>query len=291
MAISNFVPEIWAANLLSALELIHVFGAVATRDYEGNISEAGDTVRIGMIGDPTIFDYTPNSDMPAVETLTDAQRVLTINQAKGFNFQVDNVDRAQAKPDVMPEAMKRAAWGLADKVDLYIAALQSEVATANIVSNAGSAWVIGTTYATAYEKLVDLKVALDNANVPADGRWVVVPPWFHGTLLKDARFVTAGTVPVDARLTGGSIGQTGPNGLVGYAAGFSVRISNNVVNTSGTDYRVMAGYGQTIAFAEQVNKTVAYTPEKRFGDAVKGLHLWGAKLLRPAGLAVLKVSP
>lgn len=285
MALNNFIPEVWAAQLLTTLERAHVFAApgVANRDYEGEIAEAGDTVRINSIGDPTISDYTKNTNLSDPETLTDAQRTLLINQAKSFNFQVDDIDKAQGKGDVMPEAMRRAAFGLRDVVDRYIAALEADVAAANVV-NSGTPVVPNTTAGTtAYDYLVDLAVKLDEADNPEEGRWVVVPPWFHGRLLKDDRFVKSGT---------DSAAQALANGVVGEAAGFSVRKSNNVVNTSSANYRILAGAGTLgISFAEQVNKVEGYRPEKRFGDAVKGLHLWGAKVVRPTALAVLPVSP
>ena len=133
----------------------------------------------------------------------------------------------------------------------------------------------------AYEYLVDLGVLLDEANVPIDGRFVVVPAWFHGLLLKDDRFVRSGTSAGDSRLR---------NGEAGEAAGFSILKSNNVPNTTGTKYKILAGHSIATAYVEQIVDVQTYKPEKRFGDAVKGLHVYGAKVVRPSALACLIAS-
>lgn len=282
MAIDRFIPEIWAAQLLTALEksLVYAQPAVVNRDYEGDISEAGDTVRITSISDPTIGTYTPNSTTITPEELTDAQRTLVIDQAKYFAFKVDDVDKRQAKGDVMPEAMRRAAYKLRDVVDQYVAAFYTSVDSANKV-NSGSAVSI-TTGALAYTNLVNLSTELDEANVTTEGRWVVLPPWYHGLLLDNANFINA-----EKSADGGMALR---NGFIGRAAGFDLYKSNNVVNVTGDDYAVLAGVNSAISYAEQINKVEAYRPESSFSDAVKGLHLWGAKVIRPDSLAYLLAS-
>jgi hypothetical protein len=130
----------------------------------------------------------------------------------------------------------------------------------------------------AYEYLVDLGTLLDENNVPTYGRFAVVPAWFHGLLLKDDRFVRSGTVTGDRRLM---------NGEAGEAAGFTILKSNNVPNTSGEAFRIMAGHAMATTFVEQVLDLQSYKPEKRFGDAVKGLHVYGGKVVRPSALACL----
>lgn len=111
---------------------------------------------------------------------------------------------------------------------------------------------------------------------------MIVPPWYHGLLLKDDRFVKAGTAMTDRVLRNGEIGE---------AAGLRVLVSNNVPSaTSTTVFRILAGYAGAISVAEQISKVEAYTPEKRFADAIKGLHLYGAKVVRPTGLALLTAN-
>jgi hypothetical protein len=282
MAINNFIPTVWSAALLENLRSSLVYGqpSVINRDYEGEISAYGDTVKINNIGEVTIGDYTKNTDIGSPEALTDATRTLTINQAKYFNFQVDDVDAAQQNPKVMQGAMSESAYALKKTADTYIASLYTEIAAGNTYGSDGTPKV-ATDASDAYEYLVDLSVILDEADVPEEGRFVVIPAWYHGLLLKDDRFVNNGTAMGDA---------TRMNGMVGEAAGFMVLKSNQVPNTAGAKYKVIAGYPGAWSYAEQVNDVEAYRPEKRFADAVKGLHLYGAKVVRPTGLALMTVS-
>lgn len=285
MAINNFIPAVWSAQLLTALQKSLVYANLCNRDYEGEIREYGDQVKINSLGDVSVGQYTKNSDISAAQTLTDAQRILEINQSWYFNFQVDDVDKAQQKPKVMQEAMKNAAYALADKADQYVAGLYTEIAATNTMGSDASpisiAVAAGQSTAAAYEKLVDLAVKLDEANVPKAGRWVVLPPWYHGILLKDSRFISAGTLKTDEVLA---------NGFVGRAAGFDIYTSNNVPNTSNALYKVISGYSGAWSYAEQIADVEAYRPERRFADAVKGLHLYGAKVTRPLGLALMICS-
>ena len=278
----EFIPTVWAARLLVALEKALVYGQtnVSNRDYEGDIRESGNTVKIASIGDVSIGDYVKNTDIGDPETLSDDEISLLIDQSKYFNFYVDSVDRAQQNVNVLDEAMKRSAWSLREYADRYIAGLMSAaVPTGNKIGSTTTPKVPNKD--DAYEYLVDLGVLLDEKNTPIDGRFVVVPAWFHGLLLKDDRFVRSGTARGDRALA---------NGEVGEAAGFAVLKSNDVPNTSGAKYMIMAGHAQATSFAEQVLDIQTYKPEKRFGDAVKGLHLYGAKVVRADNLAVLIAS-
>lgn len=279
MALDNFIPNVWSARLLANLHKNLVFGqaGVVNRDYEGEINDVGDSVRINAIGPVTVGSYTKNTDMSAAETLTDAQTSLLVDQAKYFNFQIDDVDRAQQKPKVMDAAMREAAYALADTLDQYIAALYSDASASNLYGTTSVPKTI-TAATDAYEYLVELSVLLDQSNVPSQGRWCVVPPWYHGKLLKDDRFVGTGSAQAQAALA---------NGMIGEAAGFTILKSNNVKYVSTADYKIMAGSAAAITLAEQISKVEAYRPQLRFADAVKGLHLYGAKVVRPEALAVL----
>lgn len=275
----TFIPTVWAARLLVALEKSLVYGQtnVCNRDYEGDIREAGNTVKIGSVGDVTIGDYTKDTDISDPEILTDSDQSLVINQSKYFNFYVDSIDRAQQNVNVLDTAMRHSAWGLREKADTYLAGIMdAAVPTANKIGSVTTPKV--PTKDDAYEYLVDLGVLLDEADVPIDRRFVIVPAWFHGLLLKDQRFVKAGTAKSDKALA---------NGEVGEAAGFSILKSNNVPNTTATKYKILAGHSIATAYVEQIVDLQTYQPEKRFGDAVKGLHVYGAKVVRPTALAEL----
>lgn len=274
MAFSNFIPEVWSARLLEHLDKVHVYAALMNRDYEGDIRAYGDTVHINQIGSITINDYT-GDDIEAPEELDSTMMELKIDQAKYFNFQVKDIDNAQSHPKLVDAAMQRASYGINDTIDRYLASLLLAGADSGSVITAGA-----LTSENAYDYLVDLGVTLNEHNVPMLGRWVVIPPWFHGLLLKDPRFVGNGTGYNQAILQGGWVGD---------AAGFRIHLSNNVPQSSGT-YSVIAGTNAAGSFAEQLVELEAYRREENFSDAVKGLHVYGAKVTQPEALTVLQCA-
>ena len=274
MAFTNFIPEVWSARLLEHLDNVHVYSALLNRDYEGDIRAYGDTVHINQIGDIAINDYT-GEDLAAPEELDSTMMELKIDQAKYFNFQVKDIDNAQSNPKVVDAAMQRASYNINDVIDNYLAGLL----LAGVKS--GSTITAQTlTSANAYDYRVDLGVLLNEHNVPMLGRWAVIPPWFHGLLLKDERFVGNGTGYNQAILQGGWVGD---------AAGFRIHLSNNVPESAGR-YSVIAGTNAAGSFAEQLVELEAYRLEKNFSDGLKGLHVYGAKVTQPDGLAVLKCT-
>ncbi|MCH1939309.1 phage capsid protein [Holdemania massiliensis] len=277
MSIQNFIPTIWSARLLNHLDKSHVYLNLLNRDYEGEIKNFGDTVKINQVGDVSIKDYTKGTDIDAPEDITGEQQELKIDQAKYFNFAVDDVDNAQTNPKLMDKAMQRAAYAMNDVVDAFAANLLAINVHADNAIGTNEAPIVPTK-ADAYDYLVDLNTKLTEANVAKMGRWVVIPAFYHGLLLKDDRFVGNGTDYNQAILEGGEVGK---------AAGFTVYVSNNVPHTEGAKYKVIAGTTEAGSYAEQILNTEAYRPEKRFSDAVKGLHTYGAKVLQSKCIAVL----
>lgn len=275
MTIDNFIPTFWSNRLLKNLNDAHVYRDLLNTDYEGDIKGHGDTVKINSIGRVTIGTYTKNSNIDAAEVLDDSAQMLHIDQGNYYHFLIDSVDKAQQVPKLADAAMDEAAWGLADTCDAYVAALLAAgVATASQLTAATSVGT-GASDQDAYEILVDLDTQLDTQNVPSEGRWAVVPPWFHGMLRKDSRFVSFGTEGNLRRLRGDAIGE---------AANFKVYRSNNVP-VSGSAYTVLAGHKVAATFANQIVKNKVYEPELRFADAMKGLHVYGALVTRPYALA------
>ena len=282
MAIDNFIPQIWANRILENLNAAHVFADRLNRDYEGDIRAAGDSVRINSIGRVTISDYTKNGAINAPETLEGSDMVLEITQNKYFNFEIDDIDRWQQKPKLMDAATRETAWSMADEVDTYLASVLQAGSTNNVTGVGGAVLTIGTGAGetNAYVSLVDAGVALSEQNVPTRGRWAVVPPWFEGMLRKDDRFVSYGTVANRDDLK---------NGHIGRAAGFDIYVSNNVSSLGGlgANYYIQTGVNEAATYAEQIDDTEAYRPEGSFSDALKGLHLYGAKVTRPYALCYI----
>jgi len=283
VAVDTFIPEVWSASLLVALEESHVTAqaGIINRDYEGEIAQKGDTVHIGSLTDPTISNYVKNVTTIAPQTLTTTDQTLVIDQAKYFAFEVDDVDARQTGEgdQLLDKAAMRAAVGLRDAADTYLLTLMTTGGTALTAQDAATA-------DAAFKLLRTLRMRLNKNNVPTSGRWVMVSPEFEGLLLGDNRFNDASRY-----------GDRDPilNGEIGRALGFRILSSNNLpAGTAGTGTEVsnfvIAGHPMAVTFAEQIRKTEAYRPQDSFSDAIKGLHLYGGKVVRPEALFVVDVD-
>lgn len=273
MAIINFISTIWSENLYKQLDKKYIGVLNCNREFEGDIKNQGSVVKICGLGDVTVSDYTKNSDMSVPETLSDKATTLRIDQAKYFNFQIDDVDRAQSNPKLMDEAMRVAAAALANAADAYVYSLWEEADE-----------VVEDTAVTA-EKIVnhiiDLKTKMMKANVmDSDDIVIEVSPEIAALILKAK--IDLGTDNHDALETG----------LLGKIAGCKIYVSNNVViDEEDGSHKCLVRSKRAVAFAEQISEVEAYRPEKRFADAVKGLHLYGAKVVYPAEFMVLSLKP
>ncbi len=278
MALDNFIPQEWSARLLENLNDAHVYASVLNRDYEGEIKGAGDSVRIQTVGRITVSTYTKNSTTISRQSPVGAGQVLVIDQSNYFAFDIDDIDAAQAKPALMNGYAKEAAWSLSDTADADLASvLNTALVGTNLLTDKDLTAAAGN----AYDVMVDLGVQLTKNNVPRAGRWLIGPPELEGYLLKDARFVGYGTQANMNYLT---------NGRIGRAAGFEIMISNNRPTGNGSNPMVIAGVKSAATYAEQISKTEAYRPEDDFSDALKGLHLYGRKVLDPTRLAGVEVT-
>lgn len=273
MALSTFVPTLWSARLLAHLDKNLVLGNLVNTTWEGEIRNFGDTVKINQIGDITVKDYVKGTDIDYDDT-DGTPTELHINQQKYWAFKVEDIDAAQANIRLVDEAMNRASYALRDAVDQHIAAHATDAAT-QIAKTAL------TTPESAYEALVKLSVAFDELNVPDGGRWVVVPPWFYGLILKDDRFVASGTQSAATALE---------NGRIGGAANFTVYKSNNLLKDEDGTVNLMAGNNSAITMARQIIKTEPLRLEKAFSDAVRGLLVYGTAVVQPKALACMKIT-
>lgn len=268
----TFIPQLWSARLLAHLDKNLVLGNLVNRDYEGEIRNYGDTVKINQIGDITVKDYTQGTPIDYEDVSGEATE-LHIDQQKYWAFKVEDIDAAQANIALMDRAMERASYKLRDTVDAYIAKHAEEA------GNQINQTTLDTPE-SAYDALVKMSVALDEANVPETGRWAVVPPWFYGLILKDDRFVASGVQ---------SAAESLATGRIGGAATFTVYKSNNLVTDAGVT-SIMAGTNAGITFAQQILKTESIRMQEQFADAVRGLLVFGDKVVKPKALVCLKAT-
>jgi len=316
VALSNALATLWSDRALIQLQKELIYGSplVCNRDYEGDVQNEGASVNIVGVYDPVVGPYTKNADLTLAQ-LQDFKKTLNLDQADYFDFAIDDIETVQSRPKLMPQALVRAAYKLADVADKYVAGVVNTAAgTTATDTNFTSPAVLGSTAApiaispaafsdptvgeAAYEWLVDLGVALDGVAVPRVDRYVIVPPFFAGMLSKDLRFSGYEGYGQGTVLTDGFAAQPGKNGFAGSVAGFNVVVSlntptgtfttpssaNTYKNADGQSqsyYKVVAGVPSAVTFANQIVKTEAFRPQGRFSDAVKGLHTYGTLALWP----------
>lgn len=272
MAISNFIPTLWSETLYSELKNNYVAVKLSNRDFEGEIRGEGDRVKIVGVGPVTVFDYQKNSDMPSPEVLTDSERTLIIDQAKGFNFCIDSIDLAQSKKTLMQAAMKEASDALADVADRYIYSLRDD-GVREIDNDAVTSESILSTISDARRMLME-------ANVP-----------------NSAKISLEVSPAIEQKLVLAKVLRSTDNakdlsrGYIGSLMGFDIYVTNNIERQDDGSYRCIARTSRAISFAEQISSVKAYEPELRHGDAVKGLHLYGAKIVYPKEMIALNLTP
>lgn len=280
MSLNNFKPTVWSALIIDTLRKALVYGGAINRNYEGEIRNGGEKVKILEIGDITVSDYTGTV---TYQDLQDASKFLEITQKKYFAFDLDDVDRAQANVELMVKATDKASYKLRDTADQFIAGLYGEAGVTSSLGTTASPLTVTSAGASATTSIKNLfsrvAKALDEANCPSTGRWIIVPPWMHQKIV----------LAEDARMTVENSATT--NGVVGNLFGFSVRMSNNVATvSSGTVYKVMAGTTEAISYADQIVKVEALRRDGSFAEGVRGLHVYGAKVVQNDCLAVASVS-
>ena len=276
MSIKNFIPTIWSTKILQHMRDNLVYAGLVNRDYEGEITRRGSSVEVSMPGEVTIKDMPSRTygDTKAIREIDapegmEVQKVtLLIDQEKYFNFGVDDVDKVQMNLDLMNSYTESASYGFQSTIEKHVAEIMAKEAKLVLGSDSDP---VALTSENIYKQLIKMKVGLDKANVPPVGRFVVLPPEAEGLLLEDNKFVYVGTSSSEDSLK---------NGKVFRACGFDIAISNNVpVNDN--KYKIIATYKGSTTFAQQLLETKAYSPEKGFGDALKGLVVFGAKVVRP----------
>ena len=280
MALSDFVPQIWSARFTTKLRDALVWGSVMNANYEGEIQAAGDTVKIPTSTTTiTVRDYTESTDIADAQEANGTTQDLLIDKQKYFHFYVDDIHEAQTRPELMDDAMGEAAFQMANQQDDdYATTIQSayDVSRNTAVSVAMNAADNGYDIALLQAFTATAK-SMDEANVPQEDRWAIVSPFLKERLTN--RFAIQGNsagvyIPATSE-------QSLRNGFIGNLFGFRLLSTNKVqkINIATNPHdRFYLGQGTGAnTRAEQLVSIEAYRPEKRFGDAVKGLRVYGSK--------------
>lgn len=273
MAYRNFVPTIWSEQYNRELEKALVFAEDCNRQYEGEVKQAGDTVRILGVGKPTITDTTTATDiaLTGAENVADTSIPMKIDKIAYYNFKVGDIDKAQSVANgPMDALMSESAYGVADKMDQYIAKLagSSDATKLDTASQQVTKANILEYVDRGLKKLYEQNVS------PNSKITLTVPPWFY-MLMKQAY--------VDLDKSNSTMIE---NGKVGRYGNVIVKMSNNV-HAVGADSFIMLRTDKAIAFANPLTHVEPYRPDNSFADAVKGFVLYGGIIARPKELIVL----
>tara|TARA_Y100000310_G_scaffold104462_1_gene102775 strand:+ start:2277 stop:3239 length:963 start_codon:yes stop_codon:yes gene_type:complete len=290
-----FLPEIYSKKVLNFFRKASVVEAITNTDYAGEISGFGDTVKIINEPEITVYQYERGADVTKT-ALTDAETTLIVDTANAFKFIVDDIESQMSHVNFKEVASSSAAYALRDAFDAgvmakmfsgvsasspdHIIGSDSATADSSMTHATNSVDLLGSdgTGVDAIDLMARMARLLDDQNVPEEGRWFVAPPSFYEELAQSGSKLLS----VDFNAGQGSI----RNGLVssGKLRGFNMYKSNNIAATSNATGKVLAGHMSSVSTAQTITSTEVLRDPSSFGDIVRGLHVYGAKVLRPKAL-------
>ncbi|MFQ8625339.1 MAG: hypothetical protein ACLSA2_02080 [Candidatus Gastranaerophilaceae bacterium] len=264
-AYAAFIPEIWSQKLNNILEKEYVMLQCVNRNYEGEIKNQGDKVKIITPADVTIS--TLGSTNISYSELEPTSMELVIDQKKFFAFKINDVAQVQANTDIMEAHLKNAKKAIEQVQDAYLLSQHANVASDNIVGTDEAPVALDKT--TIYSQFVKLALCLKNSDAVSSTvrPWVVINPTIESYLLQSSEFIGAHNV-ADETLREGAIGRI---------AGMDVLVSTNLTAVD-DKYYVLAGTNEAITFASQLAKIESLRDKDSFSDLVRGLYLYELKL-------------
>lgn len=265
MSVDNFKPAVWSRDVLYQFRNQRAFRALTNSNYEGEISEMGDSVRITT---PDALVTGDVSGTISYQATSSTQQTLSIDQEKYVAFSVKDVDSVQSNADLLQAYTVQAGESLADDSDAYIASLYPDASES---VNGGA-----IDKDAVYGLIVDAATALSDNKVPMTGRVGVVSPTLHGLLTKSPEFIAASDLGDEVRQTG----------AIGMIAGFTLYQAHQVVVDAGTEHNLF-GHPAAITFASQLMDMEAIRLQDSFATGVRGQHLYGAEVIKPSALVDL----
>ena len=302
----NFTPQIFSQKVLKFFRRASVAEDITNTDYTGEIENFGDTVNIIKEPTITVSSYTRGS-VVNTQDLEDVQITLTVDQANAFAFKIDDIEERQSHINFEALATSSGAFSLKRKYDANVLQAISDgagIAGADDASLSGGLTTTNTSLGTASSPVnvetddagINLMLlmarVLDDQSVPEENRWFVAPPIFYEKMFQ------AGNKIAEVQVTGDASSNL-RNGLAtpGTLAGFSCYKSTALNSTAGTDQVtlsgvatdasenvILAGHISSTATASHIAKTEVVRSTESFSDVVRGLHVFGRKVLRPEAI-------
>ncbi len=286
----NFIPEIWAGKLIENFYDATVLSAIANTDYEGSIKAMGDTVNIRTTPEITIRDYVKGQTL-VVENPDKPKLQLLIDKGKYFSAVEDDVDKVQSDINLMNAWTTDASEQMKITIDTDVLAnYLTDVPAANKGLTAGAVSVgidLGVastpnalTTSNVLAEIINHGTVLDEANCPSSDRWMIIPAKMAGLIkqsdLKDASITGDGSSPLR-------------NGRLGMIDRFMLYVSHNLpLSATGPsgEYSILAGHKKGLTFASQMTNMETLRAESTFGNIVRGLQVYGYKVVKPEALTV-----
>ena len=302
----NFAPQIFSQKVLKFFRRASVAEDITNTDYTGEIENFGDTVNIIKEPTITVSSYTRGS-VVNTQNLADDQITLTVDQANAFAFKIDDIEERHSHVNFEALATSSGAFSLKRKYDANVlqalsdgaglagaddASLSGGLTTTNSALDTASAPINVETDDAGINLMLLMARVLDDQSVPEENRWFVAPPIFYEKMFQ------AGNKIAEVNITGDATSNL-RNGLAtpGTLAGFSCYKSTALNSTGGTDQVtlsgvatdasenvIMAGHISASATASHIAKTEVVRSTESFSDVVRGLHVFGRKVLRPEAL-------
>jgi len=292
---SFFLPSVYSKKVLNFFRKASVAEAITNTDYSGEISAFGDSVKVIKEPTITVYQYERGADVTQTK-LTDQETTLIVDVANAFKFIVDDIETAMSHVNFKEVAASSAAYALKDAFDAGVIAtmiagvsasspnhiLGSDSATdlaAGTFDGTGNLDIgFGSSEHDPLDVMAYMARLLDEQNIPEEGRWFLAPPSFYEQLSQ----TSSKLMSVDFNAGQGSI----RNGLVssGKLRGFDMYKSNNIASPSNAAGQILGGHISATATAQTITSTEVLRDPDSFGDICRGLHVYGAKVLRSEAL-------
>ena len=286
----EFIPEIWSGKIIEKFYDATVLAAIANTDYEGEITSYGDKVNIRTKPDIAIRDYNAydslTSDAPSSSGVE-----LTIDRGKYWSTVLDDVMEVQSDLDHLSMWADDASESMKIDIDTdVLAGISADVSADNQGATAGAqvgtsidlgaaALPVTITALTAISKIIDCGQILDEQNIPETGRWVVIPAWL-AAMIKTSELK-------DASLTGDGVSML-RNGRLGMIDRFTLYSSNLLpYNVTDAAHSIFFGHSHGLTFASQLTKVETLRAESTFGTLLRGLQVFGFKVVDGTSLGIL----
>jgi hypothetical protein len=289
----NFIPEIWSSKLVENFYDATVLAAISNTDYEGEIKSHGDKVQIRLTPEITVRPYAKGMNL-TVERPDKPKITLEIDQGEYFACIEDDVDKVQSDINLMDAWSKDASEKMKLAIDpKVLTGIIPDIAAANQGATAGrisqsinlgaTGAPVQVTKTNVLDLIVDAGTVLDEANAPESGRFLIIPAWMAGMIKKsDLK---------DASLTGdnSSVLRNGRLGMIDRFTLYTSHNLNNVIDSSNRCFSVIGGHKMGLTFASQMTEMESLRAESTFGNIIRGLQVYGYKVVKGEALTRLYV--